>query len=117
MEYRLVRGRNQQWQEVALMRGPVVYRMNNTDNPWLKEKVDVVVDPRSIGEAVPDDSFRPGGLRCSALTAGQDNRLITFTEFIDPAGIKTFFFIPRGMARSEPDELVARQFNPYIKNP
>ncbi len=111
MEYRFVRGRGNQWDKVALMRGPVVYGIGSKENPGVHEEMVLTIDPASISGPVPDSSFRPGGVKCTArLTDGITG--ITFTEFIDPSGIKTFFYIPEGSGMARDDELVARQYNP-----
>jgi hypothetical protein len=96
---------------VALMRGPVVYGIGSKENPGVHEEMVLTIDPASISGPVPDSSFRPGGVKCTArLTDGITG--ITFTEFIDPSGIKTFFYIPEGSGMARDDELVARQYNP-----
>ncbi len=110
MEYRFVRGRGNQWDKVALMRGPVVYGINNKDNPLVDEKTNLTIDPGTISAPYPDDTFRPGGLKCTAQLLNGTSE-ITFTEFIDPSGIKSFFHIPPenyGMVTD--DALVAKQY-------
>jgi uncharacterized protein len=113
MEWRIIRGKNQQYRKAALMRGPVVYTMNDTDNDFLTESAGWTVDVSSIGMPVPDSSFRPGGLRCfaNAVTGnGRASRKLTFTEFIDPAGVKTFFIPSGDENRIMDDEFVTRQY-------
>jgi DUF1680 family protein len=110
MEYRFIRGRGQQWQKVALMRGPVVYGIGKKSNPFMTEKQDLTIDPDTIRGPIKDESFRPGGLKCTACVAGEVNSEITFTEFIDPSGIKTHFFLPTGAGYVQDDELVAKQY-------
>jgi len=107
MEYRFIKGRGHQWEKVALMRGPVVYGISHKTNPFVTEKQDLTIDPNMIRGPEKDESFRPGGLKCTALVAGKNKLEITFTEFIDPSGIKTFFFLPEGAGLVEEDELVA----------
>ena len=113
MDWRIIRGKNQQYRKAALMRGPVVYTMNNADNGFLKEKDEVTVDVSSISGPAPDPYFRPGGLRCiadSRIGKGQAARKLTLTEFIDPGGIKTFFFLSGDENRIMDDEFVTRQY-------
>jgi hypothetical protein len=95
------------------MRGPVVYALNNVDNAFLRENADVTVDVSSISEPVPDPSFRPGGLKCTAIAKkanGGTGRKLTFTEFIDPAGMKTFFLPSGDENRIKDDEFATRQY-------
>jgi DUF1680 family protein len=110
MEYRCIRGRGAQWQKAALMRGPVVYGISNKINPFVTGKQDVTIDPATMHEPEADEAFRPGGLKCKARLADGSSREITFTEFIDPSGIKTFFFLPAGNWPVVDDELTARQY-------
>jgi uncharacterized protein len=113
MEWRIIRGKNQQYRKAALMRGPVVFTMNNVDNDYLTEKSDLTVDVSSISVPATDSSFRPGGLRCFANTAvgnGPASRKLIFTEFIDPSGIKTFFLPSGGENLIQDDEFMTRQY-------
>jgi DUF1680 family protein len=110
MEYRFIKGRGQQWQKVALMRGPVVYGISQRTNPFVNEKQDLTIDPDTIRGPIKDESFRPGGLKCTARVAGEDKLEITFTEFIDPSGIKTHFFLPTSAGYAQDDELVAKHY-------
>ena len=111
MEYRFVRGRGNQWDKVALMRGPVVYCISRKENPWVHEDMVLEIDPASISGPFADESYRPGGFKCTARLIGGTSE-ITFTEFIDPSGIKTFFHIPEKSGVAGDDELVAWQYNP-----
>ncbi|MBN2089025.1 glycoside hydrolase family 127 protein, partial [candidate division KSB1 bacterium] len=110
MTYRFVRGRGKQWDKVALMRGPVVYGISNKSNPFIKEKMELRIDPKTISEPLKDDSYRPGGLKCKVLVADKNKTEITFTEFIDPSGIKTFFYLSEASNLVEDDELVAKLY-------
>ena len=110
MEYRFIQGRGQQWGKVALIHGPVVYGISNTLNPSVLETLDLTIDPNSISLPEKDDSYRPGGLKCMAsVTKGEISEII-FTEFIDPTGIKTFFYLTEKSPLVEDDELVAKQY-------
>jgi hypothetical protein len=110
MEYRFIRGRGNQWQKVALMRGPVVYGISKDLNPLVSENADLTIDPASISLPENDDSCRPDGLKCRAKASEADSAMITFTEFIDPSGIKTFFYLSERSSLVEDDEFVARQY-------
>jgi DUF1680 family protein len=110
MEYRFVRGRGQQWDKVALMRGPVVYGISNVSNPSITEQDVLTIDPETISEPISDESFRPGGLKCTFQTTNKQMQKVTFTEFIDPSGIKTFFYVSENSQTVVNDELVAKQY-------
>ena len=110
MEYRLVNGRGQQWEKVALMRGPVVYGISNDLNPFVVETGELIIDPGTLSDFVEDNSFRPGGLKCTAILANEKNTKLTFTEFIDPTGIKTFFRLSERSDLVEEDEFVLKQY-------
>lgn len=119
MPWRLVKGRVAQAGRVAVMRGPLVFCLNPTKHPALKE-IDlrlIVLDPASLEGPFPDDSVRPGGLACrvQAWTPGawypfvpRDLQL-TLTEFADPDGHAIFFQVPDPKAEMfVEDELVER---------
>jgi DUF1680 family protein len=110
MNYRFIQGRGNQWQKVALMRGPVVYGISNQLNPSVTEGRDLHIDPSSIGFPETDDSYRPGGMTCTAKVFEEDSFEITFTEFIDPTGIKTFFYLSESSSLVEDDEFVAKLY-------
>jgi DUF1680 family protein len=103
MPWRLVRGRKRQSGRVAVMRGPVVFCLNPAQDERLA-KLDaadlgrITLDPESLGEPVPDDSVRPGGLACPvqawkpgyrAARPGDLN--LRLTEFPDPDGRAVYF--------------------------
>ena len=122
MRWRLVRGHQLQEGKVALMRGPVVYGLGTAQNAALLEKYPqfsgVVVDPTSIGEPEADTSIRPDGRKVTvkalveaagAWSKGAPQETLTFTEFVDPTGIVTYFHV-LDLGRAEEDELVADCF-------
>jgi DUF1680 family protein len=127
MEWRWVKGIRDQEGRAALMRGPVVYCAGtNANNDFLKttqkecpvrdetlldkthplkslkqNPIELVIDPTTLGEPVPDTSVRPHGLKVTAKawapgTAGQGPATldIVLTEFVDPSGIATYFRVP-----------------------
>jgi DUF1680 family protein len=110
MEYRLVRGRGSQWRKVALLRGPVVYGISDKINPYINENTDIRIDADSFSNALFDDQYRPGGMKCTATLENDEQSGITFTEFIDPTGIKTFFFLSKDSDLVEEDEFVTKQY-------
>jgi hypothetical protein len=116
MPWRLIRGRRLQEGRAALMRGPVVYSIGAERNAEVLSKVkdpgDLIVDPASLGEPVPDKAVRPGGLKVLAKAsppgnAGTDAAEldVVLTEFPDPSGIATYFRVP-DLTRAVQDELV-----------
>lgn len=103
MHWRLLRGRAVQDGLVTLLRGPVVYCIGKDQNADLlaqcPEPRNLVVDPASIAEPLPDDSMRPNGLRTVAKAwLNQDctgeKVDVTLTEFIDPSGQEVYFHVP-----------------------
>lgn len=108
MKYRFIQGRGKQWEKVALLRGPVVYTISKKINPFIQEKMNLRIDPNTISNPIKDNSYRPGGLKCNALDLG--NNVVTFTEFIDPTGIKTFFYLSEPSDLVNDDELAAKLY-------
>jgi len=122
MRWRFVRGHQLQEGKVALLRGPVVYCLGTAQNAELLEKYPnfngVVVDPDSLGEPEPDASIRPDGnkiklaAKVEAAGTGREGApsvTLTFTEFIDPTGIATYFHL-LDLDCAEEDELVSDCF-------
>jgi DUF1680 family protein len=103
MTWRFVRGRMLQDGRVALLRGPVLFTLSDALNAEALEKCpdprDLVLDPASIGNPVPDDRIRPGGQRVvvKAWTNTECTGAmvdVVLTEFIDPDGICVYFRVP-----------------------
>jgi DUF1680 family protein len=106
MPWRLIRGHRIQEGKVALARGPVVYCLGTAQNEEVLKKCPdfsgIVLDPSSFGQPEPDSSVRPGGLKVKAKaraeapgawSKGAPYLELTFTEFVDPTGIVTFFHV------------------------
>lgn len=119
MPARLVRGHQMQEGCAALVRGPVVYCIGTAANAELLKRYpqprDLVVDPASIHQPVPDRSVRPAGLKFLARAwpkgsqaKGPATLNVVLTEFVDPSGIATYFSIPEGSKLVE-DELVRQE--------
>jgi uncharacterized protein len=117
MPWRLIRGRKVQEGKVALLRGPVVYCIGTAKNAaLLKQHPDpskLIINPATLGEAVPDTSVRPDGrmVMAQALPPGTNAAPVTvvLTEFIDPSGIATYFRIPN-LTQAVDDELMSDCF-------
>ena len=103
MEWRLIRGRERQAGRVAVMRGPLVFCLDPTQNPQLaaldaSDLGRLRIDPDSLSAPIPNDAVRPDGIACEAgfwkggfgLDAKHDLTL-RLTEFPDPAGRATYF--------------------------
>jgi DUF1680 family protein len=117
MPWRVVFGHSVQEGRVALMRGPVVYCLGSEANAELLKKYpepgELMVDPQSLGEPVADSSVRPQGLKVAAKAwvPGSNPRYskptldVVFTEFIDPTGTATYFFVP-DLTKGVEDELL-----------
>jgi len=120
MAWRFLRGRAVQAGRVVVLRGPIVYGLGKDQNAGLLAKCpeprNLVLDPASLGEPVPDDSIRPGGLKAAAKAWLNPERTgekveVTLTEFIDPSGQDVYFRVPN-LADTSPvrltdDELVS----------
>jgi uncharacterized protein len=116
MPWRWIRGHRLQEGRVALMRGPVVYCLGTAANAKLLKKHpnagDLVIDPTSLGQPVPDASIRPEGLKVAAktfpwATHGEDStpREVVFTEFVDPTGVATYVHVS-DLSNAVEDELM-----------
>lgn len=117
MTWRLVKGGQRQAGRVALMRGPLLFCLNPSQNESL-EKLDgtdlgyLAIDPASLGVPVNNTAVRPDGIECTvrAWKAGfgigsKPDYALTFTEFPDPGGKATYFRL-RDFAVAEDDELL-----------
>lgn len=119
MRFRLVRGRQRQAGRAALMRGPLVFCLNPSQEKSLESQdaADLgryVLDPSSF-EQIRDDSVRPGGVACRAGawkpgygTAPKPDLQLLLTEFPDPGGRATYFRL-RDLSVAAADELLASQ--------
>ena len=127
MMWRFVKGHQLQEGKVALMRGPVVYCLGTAQNEEVLKKYPnfngVVVDPNSPGEPEADSLFRPDGKKVKATakveaagawSKGAPLEILTFTEFIDPTGIVTYFHV-LDLGKAVEDELVG-DFTPIKVN-
>jgi DUF1680 family protein len=122
MTWRLVRGHQLQEGKVALLRGPVVYCLGTAQNEEMLKKypnfTGVVVDADSLGEPEPDSSIRPAGRKVTVKARveaaaewgkGAPHETLTFTEFVDPTGIATYFHV-LDLSNTLEDELVTDCF-------
>ena len=103
MKWRFIRGRMIQDGRVALLRGPVLFTFSDELNAGVLKKCpnprDLVLDPTSIGDPIPDDSIRPNGQKVTVKAWTNPERTgapvdIVLTEFIDPNGIGVYFKVP-----------------------
>jgi DUF1680 family protein len=120
MTWRLVLGRKRQSGRAAVMRGPVVFCLDPTQNKSL-EKQDAadlgatMINPASLKDSPGGDAVRPGGVACRATAGDADsmaigvpgNLSLRLTEFPDPQG-KVVYFRLRDWSAAVPDELVDR---------
>ncbi len=122
MTWRFVKGHQLQEGKAALLRGPVVYCLGTAQNAEVLKKypnfIGVVIDPTSVGEPEPDSSRRPDGRKVTVKarvearggwSKGAPAETLTFTEFVDPTGIVTFFHV-LDLTHAEEDELVSDCF-------
>ena len=103
MGWRFVRGRMLQDGRVALLRGPVLFTFSETLNADVLKRCpnprDLVLDPTSIGDPVPDNRIRPDGQKVVVRAWTDPERTaapvaVVLTEFIDPDGIEVYFKVP-----------------------
>ena len=103
MGWRFVRGRMLQDGRVALLRGPVLFTFSETLNADVLKRCpnprDLVLDPTSIGDPVPDNRIRPDGQKVVVRAWTNPERTaapvaIVLTEFVDPDGIEVYFKVP-----------------------
>ena len=120
MGWRFVRGRMLQDGRVALLRGPVLFTFSATLNAEALKSCpnprDLVLDPASLGDPVPDSRIRPDGQKVVVRAWTNPGRTgapvaVVLTEFIDPDGIEVYFKIPDltapGPVRIMDDELLS----------
>jgi DUF1680 family protein len=116
MPFRLVQGRARQAGRVAVLRGPLVFTLDPTQEKALAslDAADLsrfTIDPASL-QAEPDSSVHPGGIACRAgawkpgySTQAKPELTLRLTEFADPAGRATYFKLRDG-AQAVADELI-----------
>ena len=116
MVWRLVLGRKRQSGRAAVMRGPLVFCLNPTQNDAIKDcdaadLTSIILDPASLRELPADGAVRPGGMACQvrAGTPGfemgcRGNLALKLTEFPDPQGKSVYFRLP-DLSVAVPDEL------------
>lgn len=122
MTWRFIKGHQLQEGKAAMMRGPMVYCLGTAQNADILKKYPnfsgIVVDPKSIGELEADTSIRPDGKKVTVKarveakgewSKGAPHVALTFTEFVDPSGIATFFHV-LDLTQAEDDELVSDCF-------
>ena len=122
MVWRFIKGRVLQEGKAALARGPVVYCLGTAQNEDILKIYPnfsgIVIDPSEVGEPEPDRSIRPDGLKVTvkarveapgAWSKGAPHLTLTFTEFVDPTGIVTFFHM-LDLAKAVDDELMGDCF-------
>lgn len=119
MGWRLVRGIKAQSGRVAIMRGPLVFCLNPSVNQATAEMNPrlIALDPNSLEGPFNDDSFRPGAhalkakaWRPRAWYPFAERALeLQLTEFADPGGQLTYFFVPNPRDESFVDDELMHQ--------
>jgi hypothetical protein len=130
MGWRFVRGRMLQDGRVALLRGPVLFTFSETLNADVLKSCpnprDLVLDPTSIGDPVPDNRIRPDGQKVVVRAWTDPERTaapvaVVLTEFVDPDGIEVYFKVPdlkdTRPIRIMDDELLSEPRNPGFAHP
>ncbi|MEF8787851.1 MAG: hypothetical protein V5A84_02160, partial [Planctomycetota bacterium] len=102
--------------QVAVMRGPQVFCLSTEKNKELagEHLGDVTIDPDTLKGPFEGDSVRPGGLAVKAKVSkevpgtfeghGYEHEVI-LTEFPDPGGRHTYFYVLRMGRIGRRDEL------------
>ena len=122
MTWRLVLGRKRQSGRAAVMRGPVVFCLNPTQNALLQKRdaADlgyIMIDPVSLKDSPDEDVVRPGGIACAVrvkvsnettLPGLSNNTSLRLTEFPDPGGKCVYFRLP-DLSAAMPDELYSNE--------
>jgi DUF1680 family protein len=116
MPFRLIEGRQRQAGRVAIMRGPMVYCLNPSQNEKFKgldgiELSRIILDPSTM-TLVPDSTLRPDGTACKVkgwkasfgMSVPPHQFELTLKEFPDPDGQQTYFSLS-DMKPAVPDEL------------
>lgn len=100
MQFRFVKGRQRQAGRAALMRGPLVYTLDPSQesNVAKTDTVDIgriYLIPSTVGPVLKDDTSRVGGtavsIRVDYETANRGEHTLTLKEFPDPAGRCIYF--------------------------
>jgi uncharacterized protein len=109
MTWRFVLGRGLQTGLAALMRGPIVYCLDPSENAALggldvASLKSLVIDPTSVIDLPGGDPF--DGMACQVRATGfGETFLLTLTKFRDPQGRCVYFHLS-DMSAAVPDELV-----------
>ncbi len=123
MEWRLVKGRERQAGRVAIMRGPLLFGLNPTQEKSLENRSAadlgrLIVSKKMLAPlAIHADGFYPTAIGCH-LKAGSkmwamDNPGdldLLFSEFADP-GIRCTYFKTPNLTEAVEDELIGLNFN------
>jgi len=119
MDWRLVRGRQAQSGRVAVMRGPMVFCLNPAHNKATGEMNTrlIVLDPDSLEGPSIANGFRPDAMSATAKAwrpetwypFAEASLELTLTEFADPGGRLTYFFVPNPKAASFVDDELMRR--------
>ena len=104
MPWRAIRGRKSQAGRVAVMRGPLLFRLNPQKQDGLDPETMKLLrlDLSSLGLGKEDQTIRPDGLTCQVSfwkpedynAAGPAELRFTLTEYADPQAEWTYFLVP-----------------------
>jgi len=115
MDWRLVKGRQQQAGRVCVMRGPLVYSLNQhaygmTQNMDASDVGMFYINPDSLGELIREDSIRPNGTKVKVQLGnrttnfGFDSDEFYLWEFPDPDS-EIIYFRMRNYSKAVDDDL------------
>jgi uncharacterized protein len=117
MPFRVVLGRKRQSGRAAVMRGPVVFCLNPSQNESLQKKdaadlTSYMIDPNSLKAILVDTTVRPDGVACTVdanertFSLGNRDFLFKLTEFPDPDG-KLIYFRITDFSMAVQDEIIS----------
>jgi DUF1680 family protein len=114
MPWRLVRGRKAQSGRIAVMRGPVVFGLNPSNDSLLTrlDLASIVLDDKSLALPQADAAIRPEGQRCEVkgwkpgewYPFAKTSLTLHLTEFPDPGLCAAYFKIPNSQIPAVADD-------------
>ncbi len=117
MPLRLVKGRKSQDGRVAVMRGPMLFCLNQDRQQNFDSAISrlMILDPASLELSESDSAVRPDGLACTARfwnpknynTQAKPDITLKLTEYADPGCQATYFLVPNPKAEKLLDDELA----------
>jgi uncharacterized protein len=107
MTWRLIKGRELQEGRAALLRGPIIYGLDPSQNPAVEgfELRDLIIDPDSLLGPLPDSSVRLKAWSPNGDVTSPPTLDLILTEFLSPGCEEIYFRLP-DLTRAVDDELI-----------